>query len=166
MLELAERYYHSAGLAGRILSNAPRRNMRPNAAELAALLQVGELDYVIDYESVALAYGFPYLRLPAAIDLGDPARTAEYAAVSVRVPGMPTAENSAPDSVTFTGRPIVYALTIPVAAPHPPAGERLATFLLSAEGRRMMRAAHVDALEHAMFVGASVPATLRDAANR
>jgi molybdate/tungstate transport system substrate-binding protein len=155
MLQLAERYYNSPGLAARVLANAPRRNMRPNAAELAALLQTGELDYIFDYESVAAAYGFEAVHLPSAIDLGDPAEARNYAAARVRVKGKGT------DSVTFTGAPIVYALSVPRAAPHGPAAQKLARFLLSTDGRQMMRAAHVDALDEAVFVGTDVPNVIR-----
>jgi len=160
MLQLAETYYGSPGLARRILANAPAKNMRPNAAELAALLQTGELDYVFDYESVAAAYGFHALHLPAAIDLGDPARAREYQRARVRVKGKGN------DSATFVGSPIVYALSVPKAALHRAAGDRLAAFLVSADGRAMMRAAHVDALDHAVFAGEGVPAAVRDAAQR
>ena len=160
LLQLAEAYYRSPGLAKRILANAPPKNMRPNAAELAALLQTGELDYVFDYESVAAAYGFRALRLPAAIDLGDPARASEYRRARIRVKG------TGADSATFVGSPIVYALSVPRRAPHDAAGERLAAFLVSAEGRAMMHAAHVDALDHAVFAGEGVPAAVRDAAQR
>jgi molybdate/tungstate transport system substrate-binding protein len=158
ILQLAERYYHEAGLAMRVLANAPPRNMRPNAAELAALLQTGELDYIFDYESVAAAYGFKALHLPAAIDLGDPSQSRAYAAARVRVKGRGS------DSTTFTGSPIVYALSVPRAAPHAAAAQRLTRFLLSAEGREMMRAAHVDALEQPVFVGVDVPNEIRVAA--
>lgn len=160
LLQLAEQYYHRPGLASAILANAPRRNMRPNAAELAALLQTGELDYIFDYESVAAAYGFRALHLPSAIDLGDPALAHDYARATVRVKGRGT------DVVTFAGTPILYALSVPRKAPHPDAAVRLAVFMLSADGRRMMRQAHVDALDHALFVGDSVPAAIRDAAAR
>jgi ABC-type molybdate transport system substrate-binding protein len=68
--------------------------------------------------------------------------------------------------VTFVGTPILYALSIPRNAPNPHAALSLAAFLLSSEGRRMMREVHVDALDHALFVGDSVPATLRDSAAR
>lgn len=160
MLQLAESYYHAPGLASRVLANAPSRNMRPNAAELAALLQTGELDYVFDYESVASAYRFEALHLPSAIDLGDPSRAADYARARVRVKGR------AADSVTFTGAPIVYALAVPRAAPHRAAGDSLAAFLLSRVGRGMMRDAKIDVLDHAVFLGADVPSTIRDAAAR
>jgi molybdate/tungstate transport system substrate-binding protein len=159
MLQLAERYYRSPGLAARVLANAPRANMRANAAELATLLLTGELDYIFDYESVASAYGFKALRLPKEIDLGDPAQANAYATARVRVKG------KGGDSATFAGAPIVYALSIPRGAPHGTAAQRLATFLLSADGRRMMRAARVDALDEAVFVGTNVPDVIR-VANR
>ena len=159
MLQLAESHYHSPGLAARVLANAPRRNMRPNAAELAALLQTGELDYIFDYESVASAYGFKALHLPAAIDLGDPAQAAAYAKARVKVKGKGS------DSATFAGAPIVYALSVPRGAPHAAVGQRLARFLLSADGRRMMRASRIDALDEAVFVGTDVPDMIR-VANR
>lgn len=158
VLQLAEDYYRSPGLAARVLANAPRQNTRPNAAELAALLQTRELDYIFDYESVASAYRLKALHLPAAIDLGDPAHASAYAAARVRVRGKGS------DSVTFIGSPIVYALSVPRAAPHAPAAQRLATFLLSAEGRRMMRDANIDALSQIQFVGADVPNAIRVAA--
>ena len=162
MFQLAERYYGRAGLAARLTANAPRRHMRANAAELAALLQAGELDYVFDYESVAIAYGLRYLRLPPAIDLGDPARAPAYATARVAVRG----NQLRGDSIVFIGRPIVYALSVPKKAPHGAAGTRLAAFLLSDEGRRLMRTAHVDAMDHAMFAGTEVPDTLRVVATR
>jgi molybdate/tungstate transport system substrate-binding protein len=155
MLQLAERYYRSPGLASRVLANAPRRNMRPNAAELATLLQTGELDYIFDYESVASAHGFKALKLPPPIDLGDPAQASAYASARVRVKG------KGGDSATFAGAPIVYALSVPRQAPHAAAAQRCASFLLSADGRRMMRAAHIDALDAAVFVGTDVPDPIR-----
>lgn len=161
MLQLAERHYHEPGLARRLEANAPRRNMRPDAAQLAALLDAGELDYVYDYETVAIAHGFRYLRLPPAIDLSDPARAAEYATARVRVRGARPG-----DSVTVVGQPILYALSVPARAPHPAAAARFVETLLSPDGRAMLRAAHVDALPHAIFVGTNAPPAIRAAAAR
>ena len=45
------------------------RYVRPNAAELASLLQTGEVDYILEYESVAKQYGFEYLALPTELSL-------------------------------------------------------------------------------------------------
>jgi molybdate/tungstate transport system substrate-binding protein len=166
-LRLAERYYRTPGLADRLLHNAPRRNMRSNAAELAALLQLGELDYIYDYESVAESNGFRYLRLPRAIDLSDPSLARIYAEVRVRVRGAAGA-GRAPgrDSVTFTGQPIIFALSVPRSAPHKLAGQRLAAFLLSIEGRRMLRASHLDVLDPPVLVGDSIPDDIRISVGR
>ena len=169
-MKLAERYYRAPGLAERLLQNAPRRNMRSNAAELAALLRLGDLDFIYDYESVAIANGFRYVRLPPAIDLGEPSLASVYAQVAVRVRSVSTANSTTRtariDSVTINGEPIVFALGVPRGAPHRPAGERLAAFLLSPEGRQMLRAEHLDALEPPRLIGDSVPAFIRAAIGR
>lgn len=52
-LQLAERFYAQPGLAARLLAAAPERNVRPKEADLVALLQAGELDYIWSYESLA-----------------------------------------------------------------------------------------------------------------
>jgi molybdate/tungstate transport system substrate-binding protein len=67
LFSLAERQYKQPGLAQRLLDNAPPRNVRANAADLAALLAAGELDYIYDYESVARAHGFRFIALPAEV---------------------------------------------------------------------------------------------------
>jgi molybdate/tungstate transport system substrate-binding protein len=85
MLELAERYYRAPGLAKTLVDRAARRNVRPNAAELAALLGAGELDYIYDYQSVAESNGFRFIQLPPDIDLGDPKFASRYSSVAVEV---------------------------------------------------------------------------------
>jgi molybdate/tungstate transport system substrate-binding protein len=67
LFTLAELYYGQPGLAERLAENAPPRNVRPDAAQLAALLAAGELDYIYDYESVARANGFQYIVMPSQI---------------------------------------------------------------------------------------------------
>jgi molybdate/tungstate transport system substrate-binding protein len=165
MFKLAERFYGERGLAARLLANAPKRNMRPNAADLAALLQLHELDYIYDYESVAHTFGLRFVQLPKQVDLGDPALASAYAADSVRVRGAGS-RGGTTDSVAFVGGPILYALGIPIHAPHPDGATRLAAFLLSAAGRAALRAAKIDALEKPILVGSDVPATVRAAAER
>jgi molybdate/tungstate transport system substrate-binding protein len=161
MLQLAERHYRVPGLATSLLERAPPRNMRANAAELAALLATGELDYIYDYQSVAESNGFRFIQLPAAIDLGDPKRAAAYAKASATVRG------SKPGStVTFTGEPILYGLTVPAGAPHPSAASRFLAFLTSSATVAKLRAAHVDMLEHPIVAGTGVPVELRGATRR
>jgi molybdate/tungstate transport system substrate-binding protein len=75
LFKLAERQYGKAGLGERLLASAPPKNIRANAADLAALLAAGELDYIYDYESVARANGFRFVPLPDDIQ-GTPVRYA------------------------------------------------------------------------------------------
>jgi molybdate/tungstate transport system substrate-binding protein len=152
--KLAETFYREPGIAARLEAKTPPRMLRGNAAELAALLSAGELDYIIDYESLARAQKFKFIQLPAEIDLGDPGHASAYAEASVRV-------WNGRDSVTRTGAPILYGLSIPRAAPHPGAGERFVAFLIGDDGKGILRRAYVDALDHPKIVGDSVPASLR-----
>lgn len=152
MFDLAERYYRKVGLSAELLRHSPARNIRPNAAELAALLAAGELDYIYDYQSVAESNGFRFVSLPDAIDLGSPARAADYAAVSVTVHG------TAPGATAkFTGQPILYGLTIPKDAPHTASAARFLAYLMSPATLRALHAAHVDMLDRLVIHGSGAP---------
>jgi molybdate/tungstate transport system substrate-binding protein len=153
LYRLAEGYYRVPGLASRLEARTPPALIRANASELVALLQAGELDYILDYESLARANRLRFVALPPAIDLGDPVRASQYARVSVRV-----ARRT--DTTTYTGAPIVYAATVPRAAPHPSAGQRFLRYLLSPAGQSVLRAHAVDALRVPEVVGDSVPPAL------
>lgn len=155
---LAETFYHQPGLAARLAARTPLRQLRGNAAELAALLSAGELDYIVEYESLARAQHFRFLTLPVEIDLGDAAHASAYASARVRV-----ANAAGKDSVTRTGAPILYGISVPRRAPHGDIGTRFVAFLLSPDGRAIFRRANVDALDTPTFVGDSVPAALRPA---
>jgi molybdate/tungstate transport system substrate-binding protein len=150
---LAESFYHDPGLAARLEARTPPRLMRGNASELAALLTAGELDFIVEYESLARAVGLRHLALPPEIDLGDAAHAADYARASVRI-------SQGRDTVVRTGAPILYGASVPRAAPHHDAGVRALAFLLGADGRALLRARAVDALDSPEFVGDSVPALL------
>ncbi|MDB4876988.1 MAG: extracellular solute-binding protein family 1 [Gemmatimonadetes bacterium] len=156
LFQLAERSYKQPGLSSALLAHAPPRNIRPNAAELAALLAAGELDYIYDYQSVAESNGFHFIALPDAVNLGDPKRAAEYATVSVRVRGATPGTQT-----TFKGQPILYGLSVPAGAPHPQAARQFLAYLSSPAVLLQLRAAHVDMLDHPLAVGAGVPAELR-----
>jgi molybdate/tungstate transport system substrate-binding protein len=153
MYRLAEVHYRRPGLASRLEARTPPALIRPNASELVALLQAGELDYIVDYESLARANRLRFVTLPPEIDLGDPARAGAYASATVRV-----ARRT--DTATYAGAPIVYAATVPRAAPHPAAGLRFLSWLLSPAGQAVLRAHAVDALRAPEMVGDSVPPAL------
>jgi molybdate/tungstate transport system substrate-binding protein len=161
MFKLAERFYKQTGLASSLLATAPDRNMRPNAAELAALLAAGEFDYIYDYQSVAESNGFRFIALPDAINLGDPKREGEYAGVSVNVRGA-----SRGSQATFKGQPILYGLSIPKQAPHGATARKFLEYLTSAGVVKQLRDAHVDMLEQPIVIGAGAPAELRGAIKR
>lgn len=156
MYALAERFYREPSLADRLAARSPPRLQRANASELAALLEAGELDYIVDYESVARAHHFRWVPLPPEIDLGDAARAAAYAGVSVRV-------RRGRDSVTLRGAPILSAVSVPRGAPHPAAAERFVAFMLGAEGRALLAGRGVSVLERPELVGDRVPRGIRAA---
>ena len=155
LFQLAERHYRQPGLAKSLLAHAPARNIRPNAAELAALLEAGELDYIYEYQSVAESKGLRFISLPPEIDLGDPSRAKEYATASVRIRGATPGSET-----TVTGQPILYGLTVPTRAPHRAPALRFLAYLGSPAVRAQLRAAHVDMLAHPIVVGTNAPAEL------
>lgn len=157
-MQLAERYYRQPGLYDRLMRLSPAKNVRPKEADLVGVLQAGEFDYIWSYESLAQAMKLRYLTLPSAIDLGTPGDTAIYAKASVKVAG-----KTPRDTLTITGQPIVYALSIPKAAPHPEAAMKFVAFLLSPEGRTLMRATKLDALDAPVIIGAGAPAAVQAA---
>src|SRR6185437_6232782 len=159
-MQLAEQYYEQPGLYAKLMKLSPARNVRPKEADLVGVLQAGEFDYIWSYESLALATKLRYVTLPAAIDLGTPGDTDIYAKASVKVAG-----KTPKDTLTIKGEPIVYALSIPKGAPHPGVGEKFVAFLLSPEGRSLMRATKLDALGMPVIVGTGEPASVRAAAS-
>lgn len=157
VMRLAERYYKQPGLADSLVANSAAHVVRPKEVDLMGLLQAGEIDYAWSYESVAQAAKLPYVTLPRAIDLSDPADSAQYALESVRIPG-----NTPRDTVELRGEPILYAFSVPRDAPHRALAERFAAFLLSADGRRILAREHLDALAQPIFVGDSVPSAVKE----
>ena len=121
LITRAESYYAQRGLTDRLLERSTARYVRPNATELAALLETGEVDFIIEYESVARQYGFAFVALPA-----DLAHT------------------------------VLYGLSVPKRATSATA-VRFAAFVLSAEGMRILRDAHVNVLATPVAVGSNVP---------
>ena len=128
MLGLAEKLYDKPGLAERILANAPAANIRDTETSLISALQLGEIDYLAIYRSDALQHRFKYLALPAKIDLSDPNFTGFYAQ------GVAHTRNG-----ELTGKPIVYAATIPDNASERGWAERYLSFLLGPDGQRVLQ---------------------------
>jgi len=147
-MQLAERHYRDRGLFARLLAAAPERNIRPREADQVALLQTHELDYIWTYQNLAENDGLKFVKLPDEIDLGTPADSVAYSHAETRVLGKRRG-----DTLTMRGAAILFALTIPVQAENRALAERFVAYLLSADGRRVLRSQHLDALDRAISVG-------------
>ena len=154
VFQLAEKFYREPNLAVRLEEASPPKYMRPKEADLTALVQAGELDYSWSYESIARTVGLPYVDLPPEVDLSDPKLVESYNQAKVRLPG---ASRSGRDSVEFRGEPIVYALTIPTAAPHPQTAEAFVRFVFSPEGQAVLKKNGFTVLEQPLLGGPEKP---------
>jgi len=127
VIGLAEKFYNRPGLVGKMLAKN-RRYIRPKEVDLLALLEVGELDYVFIYRSVAEQHKLKYVVLPDEINLKKAEFADFYKSASVRITGK--------EPGTFiikTGEPILYGVTIPKNAPNRELALKFLTFLLNAD---------------------------------
>ncbi|HEY3011483.1 MAG TPA: extracellular solute-binding protein [Gemmatimonadales bacterium] len=154
--QLAEKFYRQPGLAARLVQATPLRYMRPKEADLTALVQAGELDYSWSYASIAKTVGLRFVELPPQINLSDSKLAEWYSQAKVRLPG---ASRAGRDSVEFQGEPIVYALTIPQAAPHPETAKAFVRFVFSPEGQAIIEANGFTVLKKPVLAGPGKPPT-------
>jgi ABC-type molybdate transport system substrate-binding protein len=128
VLRLAERYYGEPGLANRLLGDEENpAQIFPEEALLGRLAS-GQLDAGFFYLVEAIAQRLPYLALPAALNLADPAQAAAYATVTY----------VDPSGVKHRGAPILYTVTIPSSARNADGAARFVAFLLGREGRDLL----------------------------
>jgi molybdate/tungstate transport system substrate-binding protein len=126
-IKLAEKFYNSTGLADKMLAK-DQRYIRPKEIDLLALLEVGELDYMFIYRSVAEQHKLRYITLPDEINLKKTQLSDSYKRASVHLTGtMPGT------FITKFGEPIVYGVTIPKNAPNRELAMVFLTFLLDAD---------------------------------
>lgn len=140
--QLAARARGDSTLPARLEARAGVRNVRPKEADLVGLLQAGEFDYIWSYESMAKAIGLRYVLLGDSVDLSNAALADFYHEAKVTVRG-----GIAGSRVTFWGTPIVYAFAVPRNAPQPELAQRFTDFLVSAEGKEILRREGLDALD-------------------
>lgn len=129
VMQLAERYYRKPGLYQRLLRNRPLAYLRDKSANLTALLQNGDLDYIWTYRSLALQHHLRYLSFDKHINLSDPANESFYRLASVRVTG------EKPGSyINREGRFVAYGITLLKSAPNPEAALAFLEYLLDPQG--------------------------------
>ena len=126
-ITLAEKFYNRPGLTGKMLAK-DRKYIRPKEVDLLALLEVGELDYIFIYRSVAEQHKLAYVVLPDEINLKKTQFHDLYKTASVRIAG-----KKLRTFITKFGEPIVYGVTIPKNAPNRELAMAFLTFLLDAD---------------------------------
>lgn len=134
-LQLAENFYQQPGLANRLLAK-DRDAIRPRETDLLALLDVGQIDYLFIYRSVAFQHDLTILSLPPEINLGHPELATVYATATTEIAG-----KSPGTTITKQGEPMLYGVTIPHDPPHPELALAFLQFLLTEDkGMRILAA--------------------------
>ncbi len=112
MVELAQRALHLPGaIVGQILGAGATTGTGGNLSQIFAEtaldshLEAGQLDAASAFLSQAVQLHLPYVRLPAAIDFGNPADARQYASASLVVP------STTGQKTTVHGAPLVIDVT-------------------------------------------------------
>jgi molybdate/tungstate transport system substrate-binding protein len=156
--KLADLHYKpETSIFERMMAKAPRKTRPSDSQQLLSRLQsAGGTDYVWVYKSQAAAHNLPFLSVPDAINLSDPASAARYGQVSIEIPK---------DGGTRTkrGHPIIFAITTINQSPNPEGAKRWVRFVLSDEGQRILEANFMTVTKPPYtFNLAEVPADMRD----
>jgi molybdate/tungstate transport system substrate-binding protein len=133
--QLAETYYGVDGLYATLQDHCPPENVRPKSVELIALLESGDMDYAWEYRSVAVQHGLELIELPDEINLSMVEHADFYGQASVEIAG-----SEPGTTMTMTGAPVVYGITIPKNAPNPDLALEFVKFLLGPDGQAIMEA--------------------------
>ena len=136
-MNLAEEMLDLPGLKREVLGLDQNSEQIYPEEDLAARLEVGEVDVAFMYRTVAVSHGLPYLELPAEINQGSPEFAGLYSAQSY------TDEDS---GVTYRGSPITFTATVLEDARNVDGGVALVRFLVGAEGVRILRDQGVEPL--------------------
>jgi molybdate/tungstate transport system substrate-binding protein len=126
-IQLAEKYYKRPGLTEKMLEK-DLNCVRPQETDLLALLEVGAVDYIFLYRSVAAQHKLKYLLLPDQINLKKTEFNELYKTSAMKLSGKNPGE-----SIIQHGEPIIYGITIPKNAPNLRAAEAFVKFILSKE---------------------------------
>lgn len=132
--QLAEKYYKVPGIYQK-LYGAAGDMMRSKSVDLIALLESGDLDYAFEYSSVAKQHNLKYVVLPKEINLSSEQFKDFYAQARVEIKGKRPGE-----TITLTGEPILYAVTVPNNFPNQELAISWVEFLLSDQGMAIVEA--------------------------
>ncbi|MBA4407186.1 tungstate ABC transporter substrate-binding protein WtpA [bacterium] len=123
-MKLAEIFYNQKGLAENLMGKN-QEYIRPKEVDLLALLEVGELDYIFLYRSVAEQHELKFLALPDKINLKKAELEEYYRQVSVELNGKKPGEK-----ISQSGSSMVYGVTIPKNSPNPELAKKFIHYLI------------------------------------
>lgn len=129
MFKLARKYYGPGCDIESVMLSKDTRFIRPKEVDLISLLEANAIDYIFIYKSIAVQHGLKYVQLPDEINLSRADMAEIYSQASVRVRGKKPGE-----TVTMTGTPMTYSLTIPKCSENPETARLFVEYLLSPEG--------------------------------
>lgn len=118
--------------------------------DIVPVLKAGTVDYAFEYSSVAIQNNVTYLSLPAEIDLSDAAMASRYQEAKVIRPSGTT-------TVTESGTPIIYGVTIPSSAKKGAGGADFVNLLISKEGQNILSAEGQTPIVPAVAGGTALP---------
>ncbi len=131
--QLAEKLYGVPGLYNDLVAGCPPANTRPKEVDLIALLESGDMDYAFEYRSVAVQHGLKFIELPDKLNMSQAADEDFYKQASVKLNGAQPGT-----TMTVTGSPILYGVTMIKDAPHPQLALAFLEFLLGPQGQAIL----------------------------
>mgnify|MGYP001772669223 CR=1 FL=1 len=129
------------------LNESGRITEVPMGSELFAYLQSGKIYYDIAlYLSSAVSHKIPYILLPPQVNLGSANYSSFYSEAKVTI-------ISEGRMVTLQGAPIYVSITIPNSYPNKQLASAIALFLISPQGKKVLKSYGVKPLSTAIFYG-------------
>ncbi|MDE2343366.1 MAG: extracellular solute-binding protein [Betaproteobacteria bacterium] len=127
-LQLAEAYYNLPGFAQKVAG--PMLNPAQVFAEpsLLARLEAGQIDATLGYKSAVVSQKLPFIELPDAVNLSNPALKPAYAKASLEVKG----------KVIHPSPLVFYAMALKGAA-NPKAAAAYISFLAGPDGQAIFK---------------------------
>lgn len=121
--------------------------VRPKETDLLPLLEVGAVDCLFIYRSVAVQHGLKFVPLQPEVNLSDAALEDVYGKVTVRLGGS--------GGVEVKAGAIVYGVTVPAEAPEGKLAAEFIQLILSPEGQRIFSECGQEPIVPAVFSEAS-----------
>ncbi|MCL6447352.1 MAG: substrate-binding domain-containing protein [Armatimonadetes bacterium] len=126
--QLAEKYYQRPGIYQRLCDKSVPEDDFQSVTDLTAAVMEGRADYAFQYLSVARQFGLNYIKLPARINLSNPAHAGFYSEATVVI----WEKSYSPKPVIIKGAPIEFAVA---AAKHSRRKELAESFIAFVTGK-------------------------------